>query len=300
MHPDKKTYNDGVYNISNEEYHAANGISRSQLMLFDKSPYHFWYECISGLKEKEKPTESMIIGNAFHTLLLEPHTYSNYFCMKPEIEKLPELERLKDVGREEYDRQKEQRTLQSEINKALLATFEIESTNKTVITKKQYDKALKMAELVRNHEIVDTLLNESVFEQSIFWTDKETGIQFKVRPDIWSQKMVVDVKTSQDAGDYAFTRSALKYGYYLQAGMIYEACQSIGKKFDMFVHLVVEKEEPHVPSVFVMHEESLQFGIDQFQLYKQKLKACCDSNKWPGYPVKELTVPKYALVNDEE
>lgn len=276
MNPDKKTYKDGIYNISNEEYHAANGISRSQLMLFDKSPYHFWYECISGLATKREATPAMIIGAAFHTLLLEPDLFDKEYITTPNID------RRTTKGKEEY------------------ADFLTRSEGKIIISHDQYLKAHKMADLVRQHEIVDTLLNESVFEQSIFWTDKETGIQFKVRPDIWSQKMVVDVKTSQDAGEYSFTRSSLKYGYYLQAGMIYEACQNIGKKFDMFVHLVVEKEEPHVPSVFVMHEESLQFGIDQFQLYKQKLKACLDSNKWPGYPVQELTVPKYASFDNNK
>lgn len=276
MNPDKKTYNDGIYNISNEEYHAANGISRSQLMLFDKSPYHFWYECISGLATKREATPAMIIGAAFHTLLLEPDLFDKEYIITPNID------RRTTKGKEEY------------------ADFLMKSQGKIIISHDHFLKAHKMADLVRQHEIVDTLLNESVFEQSIFWTDKETGIQFKVRPDIWSQKMVVDVKTSQDAGEYSFTRSSLKYGYYLQAGMIYEACQNIGKKFDMFVHLVVEKEEPHVPSVFVMHEESLQFGIDQFQLYKQKLKACLDSNKWPGYPVQELTVPKYASFDNNK
>ena len=50
----KTVYTDGVYDITNEQYHASEGISRSKLMLLDKSPYHFWYETMSGLADKQE------------------------------------------------------------------------------------------------------------------------------------------------------------------------------------------------------------------------------------------------------
>ncbi|MDQ8040096.1 MAG: hypothetical protein REH83_06790, partial [Rickettsiella sp.] len=36
----------GIYDISNEAYHQGPGISRSALMKFKRSPYHYWYEYI--------------------------------------------------------------------------------------------------------------------------------------------------------------------------------------------------------------------------------------------------------------
>lgn len=293
-------YEDGVYNISNEEYHASEGYSRSQLMLLDKSPYHFWYQYLSGLSTPKETTPAMIVGSLFHTLLLEPENFESEYIIKPTIKKLPEVGLLKDVGREIYSLQKESRERQVLINKAVMQRFEDSSRGKTVITEDQLDTTLKMADLVNKHEIVTTLLEEAQFEQSIFWTDKETELQFKTRPDIWSSKVVVDLKTTKDASPHRFTSSAYSYGYYLQAGMCYEAFQAIGKPFDMFVVLAVEKEEPYVPSVFMMDEEALQFGIDQFQSYKKKLKECIDNDKWTGYPVQELSIPRYAQINTDE
>ncbi len=271
-----KVYQDGVYDITNEQYHSSEGISRSKLMLLDKSPYHFWYQTMSGLAPKQESTPAMNIGSAFHTMLLEPAKFQMEFAVAPKVD------RRTKQGKEEWD------------------IFAASSEGKTILSDDQFSKIGKMVELVSKHEIVTTLLDEAVFEQSIYWTDKETGLQFKTRPDIWSSKMVVDLKTTNNASIYSFSRSALEYGYYLQAGMAFEACKAIGKPFEMFVILACEKEEPHVPAVYIMKDEALKFGIEQFNAYKRKLKGCLDSNKWEGYLVQELGVPKYATINEEE
>lgn len=271
----KIKYKDGVYDITNDDYHNSAAISRSQLLRLDKSPYHFWYHCLSGLAPKKEATPAMIIGSAFHTILLEPHIFDKEYAI------LPSIDRRTNKGKEVY------------------AQFCEFAGDKIVLTQEQHMMIANMARLVSKHEIVTTLLDESVFEKSIYWTDKETGLQFKCRPDIWSDKMVVDVKTTKDSSPHRFMSSAYENGYYLQAAMCYEACQSIGKPFEMFIILAVEKEEPYVPSVFIMDGDALQFGIDQFQVYKKKLKECLETNKWAGYPVQELGIPRYAVIENE-
>src|SRR6185369_8534287 len=83
----KHSYNDGVHNISNEEYHSSNGISRTSLMLLNKSPYHFWYEKLSGEFEKKEQTPAMNLGSAFHTLLLEPELFDKEFAVMAKVDK---------------------------------------------------------------------------------------------------------------------------------------------------------------------------------------------------------------------
>lgn len=270
-----KKYEDGVYDITNEEYHASAGVSRSQLMLLDKSPYHFWYETMSGEAKKKEPTPAMIIGSAFHTLLLEPEKFNQEYAI------LHKIDRRTTKGKEEY------------------AAFEEMVGTKTILSEDQFADLRVMVDNIKKHDIVQTLLDDAVFEKSIYWTDEETGLQFKARPDIWSPKMVVDLKTTQDANINAFMRSSMNYGYYLQAGMMLEACRALKKPFDVFATLACEKEAPHVPAVFLMNEQALNFGVDQFNTYKRKLKACIDSNQWPAYTIQELGIPKY-LTNQEE
>jgi hypothetical protein len=231
---------------------------------------------MSGLAKKQEATPAMNIGSAFHTMLLEPSKFHREFAIAPQ------LDRRTKAGKEEWER------------------FSAASEGKIILSDDQFAKVSKMVELISQHEIVMTLLDEAAFERSIFWTDKETGLQFKARPDIWSSKMVVDLKTTNDASAHSFMRSALSYGYYLQAGMAFEACKAIGEPFEMFVILACEKEAPHVPAIYIMKDEALQFGIDQFTAYKHKLKSCLDSNKWEGYLVQELTVPSWATTIDKE
>ena len=291
----EQTILDGVYDVSSADYHSSAGVSRSKLMLLDKSPYHYWYEVLSGEYEKKAPTPAMKIGSLFHTLLLEPELFTNEFCIKPVLQDVPPPALLKEVGREQYELVKAGRLLVQEYNKTLMDEFAIESQGKTIISQDEFDKTYKMVSLIKRHEIVQTLLSEAKFERSIYWTDKETGIQFKARPDIWASKMIVDLKTTADASEHAFMRSSLTYGYYLQAGMMFEACKAIGEPIEMFVHLLCEKEAPHVPAVYIMKDEALQFGIDQFTKLKRQLRECLDKDEWPSYPVRELSVPKYAL-----
>ncbi len=268
-------FKDGIYDISNNEYHNSTAVSRSGLMYFNRSHYHYWYEYLSGLSPLREATPAMNIGSAFHTILLEPHLFDNEFAVAPSVD------RRTKAGKELYE------------------SFSIESANKIILTIDQYEKAKAMADSARQHEIVNTLLDGSVFEQSIFWTDEETGLQFKTRPDIWSSKMIVDLKTIANASPHAMQRSALDYGYFLQAGMAFEACKAIGKPFEMFVILACEKEDPYLPAVYMMNNEALQFGIDQFTALKRQLKYCLDVNKWEGYGVQELSVPAYAIRNLE-
>lgn len=266
----KLCFSDGVHDISNEEYHSSEGISRSALMKLELSPYHYWYEYISGYADKEKDTESMKIGNAFHTLLLEPHLFNDDFIVMPPIDR----------------RTKE--------GKAAYADFEASAGMKTILTEYQYDTAKSMADAVLEHKMVKDLIYDAQYEQSIYWTDEETGLQFKARPDIWHPHIVVDLKSTK-SGEYRdFQSSAIRYGYFLQAGMMYEACRSISKPFEKFVFLSVEKTKPYAPSVYPLDDWAIEFGIEQFNSLKKTLRMCIDKNEWPSYPIKELRIPTWA------
>lgn len=272
----KMKFEDGVHDISNEAYHSSYGLSRSQVMLLDKSPYHFWYHTVAGLATPYEDTDSKVLGHALHVMILEPELFAKEHAV------MPKINRRTTKGKEEY------------------ALFIQENPDKIVLTQEQYNKMYAMTHHMRQHKIVHTLLENAQFEKSIFWTDKETGLQFKARPDIWSNKMIVDLKTTKDINPGLYKNSAYRYGYYLQCGMFFEACEAIGKPIDMFAHLAIEKEEPYVPAVFIMDEKAIEFGREQFNVYKRRIRECMETDNWPGYAVQEISIPGYAKINDEE
>jgi PDDEXK-like domain of unknown function (DUF3799) len=273
---EKIEFSDGIYTISNEQYHNASAFSRTQLMMLDKSPYHFWHQYISGHGAPREKTEALILGHAIHMLLLEEELFHKTYCI------FPKLDRRTKEGKEQYNQ------------------FILNNQGKLILTAEYYEKASSIKQCVMRHDIVHTLLKDSIVEQSLIWTDKETGLQFKARPDAITKKMIVDLKTTEDANPYRFKASAFKYGYYLQAAMIREACRALDIPFELFSILAIEKKEPYVPAIFVIKEEAIDFGLNQFNAYKNKLKKCYELNSWNAYPIYELDIPAYAAITEEE
>lgn len=78
----------GIYdNISNADYHAGPGESKSLLDLVRRSPAHYRARKLDAEvandnePEARKPTPAQFIGTAFHALLLEPQVFAREYCL---------------------------------------------------------------------------------------------------------------------------------------------------------------------------------------------------------------------------
>ena len=64
----------GIYpNISNEDYHASEGISKSGLDMINKSPASYIWQ--KSAPTDDSKTGPLDFGTAFHCLLLEPDEF---------------------------------------------------------------------------------------------------------------------------------------------------------------------------------------------------------------------------------
>lgn len=266
---EKVRFENGVVDIPNDLYHSSHGISRSALMKFKKSPYHYWYEYLSGEAVRGEPTPALIMGEAVHTLVMEPHLYHERFLVQPKID------RRTNAGKAEYEQ------------------FMLQAVGKQVLTADNLAQATAMAASVHSNSTAHGLFQDSLIERSIYFTHS-TGIQCKARPDAWNDTLVVDLKTTMDAGMRGFQQSAYKFGYYLQAGLIAEALASIGIVMEKFVFVAVEKEPPYAIGIYVLDDDGIAFGIAQFDQLMQNLAQCEYAGTWPDYGIQVLNVPKYA------
>jgi len=275
----KKVYANGIHIIENEDYHASAGLSRSALMEFKKSPLHYHAKYMQDAEPRE-PTPAMAMGELVHTLVLEHKEYEGRFVVQGK-----------------YDRR-------TSIGKQAHGAFMMSTAGRSVITQEQLDIAHKIAASVKTNELAESLLKDCKIEESIYFTHAATGLQCKVRPDAWngllSGSIVVDLKTTVDASFRAFQGSSWKYGYYLQAGCIHEAMKSIGIKMEKFVFLAVEKEFPHAVGIYILDDEALDYGVNQFNTLMQNYQDCLTKNSWPGYPLQTLTLPGYAKFDFEQ
>ena len=256
-------FENGIHAITNEQYHSSEGISRSDLVRFKKSPMHF--KC----KQKIKETASLIIGELVHTLVLEPHLFSERYIVNPGFDR-----RTKE-GKLEY------------------AEFQLASEGKRIIEANHYEEAVHIAESVNNHEFKQYLQKGYRVENSIYFEHELTGLQCKVRPDAWLGDIVIDLKTTTDASFRSFQSSAVNYGYFLQAGMIKRALESLKKPLRNFIFVVVEKEAPYAIGIYKLDDEALEYGANEFDTLMVELNKYIQKNEFPDYGIQTLSIPTW-------
>lgn len=257
---------------ASSDYFKAEGISRSELFYISKSPERFKYMHDNPLE----PTNDMIIGSAFHKIVLEPDTYNNEFATAPEVDR----------------RTKE--------GKAIFADFQERLTDEiSVITQQDFDLISAMRDSLMKNELARTLL-EGEREQPVFWDDNITGERCKCKPDVRTRvankPIIIDVKTCQSADEEAFMRSCFKFGYDLQVGMYKTGCDIVYQEPHEFVFICIEKKPPYSVNILQVDDFFMKHGLFLFRKYLDIYHYCKTANDWYGYGGKDnminsLSVP---------
>ena len=240
----------GVYaDISNEAYHTGPGISKSQLDDFNICPARYRYG-------ERKDTAALTFGAATHCAVLEPN----------EFEK-----RYMNGGT---------------TRRGTKAWAALEEDGREIIKEDEWTKALKIRDRVHAHPVANKLLANIVAEQSAYWTDEETGLLCRCRPDAWSKvlRALIDLKSTVSAKPNEFAKSIWNYRYHVQDAFYTDGWhQALGEQIDGFVFIAVEKEAPFVTECFELERPHAQKGRDTYRRNLADLKACIDSNTWNGY-----------------
>lgn len=288
----------GIHDLPNEVYHGSQGISRSAIMEFRRSPYHYWYKYLSNQAPPCVPTTQMKVGEYAHALVLEPKFFKERYVVEPELVPLPKVGLLKDLGREEFERQKAAREAVACGNELTLDYFNKQSEGREVIKRELYMQAQEIADAVLSNDIAMTLFDGVKVEQSIYFTHQLTGLQCKVRPDAWIGSVVTDLKTCADASYSGFQSAAYRGGYFIQAAMIKRALESIGIRLEKFIFFCVEKS-PGYPCVYYpVDGEAMYRGEQEFDRLMFKLAECINNSTWDSYEPQSLCYPKYALYEE--
>jgi len=266
--------NPGIYEISNEEYHSSEGISRSGISLIKKSPLHYWDRYLNPeieADEKSQSNSSTLFGNLVHTLILEPTEFDKRYVIGPDINK----------NTKEYK------------------SFKDEHKHLTIIDSNCYAKAIKAKDSVEKHSIASQLINGGLVEKSIYWLDKDTGVLCKARPDIMQKRLIVDIKTTACARKYDFSRSVYSYGYHIQAAMALDAAESLGYEYHAnFIFIAIESESPYAVAVYILQDEAIDVGREEYKQALEIYAECKATNVWPSYSteVEEINLPRYAFL----
>lgn len=259
--------------MTEKEYRAYPAVSRSELWKISESPEKFKYE----QDNPPEPTDALILGQAFHKLVLEPETFSEEFAVAPAVD------RRTKAGKEEY------------------AEFMENCRDKTVITSEMCEKIIAMSEKLKSNSYVQKLLSGE-HEKPYFWTDDFTGEACKCRADcitkIGDMPLIVDFKTAANADTDTFMRHAIKYGYHLQAAMYCEGVKANTGVEHGFVFVVIEKDPPYAINIVQADEAFIRYGHGVFRDLIGVYHDCKITNNWYGYMGKSnainmLELPAY-------
>ncbi|EFI4457979.1 TPA: exodeoxyribonuclease VIII [Escherichia coli] len=260
------------YGISNENYHAGPGVSKSQLDdIADTPALYLWRK---NAPVDTTKTKTLDLGTAFHCRVLEPEEFSNRFIVAPEFN------RRTNAGKEE--------------EKAFL--MECASTGKTVITAEEGRKIELMYQSVMALPLGQWLVESAGHaESSIYWEDPETGILCRCRPDkiIPEFHWIMDVKTTADI--QRFKTTYYDYRYHVQDAFYsdgYEAQFGVQPTFVFLVASTTVECGRYPVEIFMMGEEAKLAGQQEYHRNLRTLADCLNTDEWPA--IKTLSLPRWA------
>ena len=297
----------------NEVYHAANGISSTQVKDARVSLMYYHGRHVTKTIRRES-SDALTFGSLAHTLALEPEKLHEEFAVFPGIPAgaftttdslkafireyntdKPKADQLKLTGKKE-----ELQEAIRAVNPDAIFADEFEQqwrdsvAGKTILTSEQLNLATAIQQALLNHESAGKLLRHPsrAVETSYFGMDEETGLEVRVRPDLEvevnSVRIGVDLKTismgrvKQEGLRAKLHREIIDRDYHISAGMYCNVAD-----FDQFFWIFVNKDEGyHWVAVIEASEDLLDLGLLEYQRIMRALAQAYDTDSWPA-PVTE-------------
>jgi exodeoxyribonuclease VIII len=265
--------------MDNAAYHAHPAVSKSHLDLLARSPLHYWARYIDPKRELPDPTPAMRIGTALHTLVLEQDQFEERYITAPQVD------RRTKAGKEAW------------------AEFETEAGDLELIAADDRAQISRMAEAVWAHPAAAALLHwEGKAETTHMWTDEATGLACKCRPDWLTNdgRLIVDLKTTENASPREFGRSIAQWRYHVQAAWYLDGIeQSTGTRPEQFLFVTVEKRAPFACAVYAADAEMIAAGAQTAARDLEVLATCKAADAWPGYSdqIEPISLPAWMRPN---
>lgn len=289
---DKTAKPEWIENVPSEVYHSdRTAVNSSSLKTILKSGFAFKRNFIEGLQKP--PTDAMKFGTTAHMAILEGDEFTKRYVVMPEFIGYTKDGKESKLSKEAKDKKE-----------AWLAEQEL--LGSIVVTSEERDRLFWMIDSVMaNPEAVRLLKNGST-EVSGYYSDPETGIRCRIRPDFIAHDLnaMVDVKTVADCDVDWFRRRRVEdesFMYHFQMSMYDEGTSIIsGKTVDFATWLLVGSEAPYECIVVPMEQPYREIGGKYYHRALRKLKECMENNLWERQPGLQSMHPSHWFMQKQE
>ena len=218
-------------------------------------------------------TPAMVLGSAFHSIALG---------FSDEVAVIPY-----DINR------------RSKAGKLQWAEFCDNNRDKYMVSQTDYQNIKNMTDALNHHPISKRLMQFQDREVTGIWHDVDNKLWCKIRPDLISndQRIIVDLKSTNDASRDVFNRDIFKFGYHVSAAWYKYGAEQITGNSYAFVIAAVEKQPPYGINCFNISGLAIKKAWQKIGECLGDLSDCVKDDKWPNYEPRlwEPDVPSYIL-----
>ena len=278
----------GIYpDVPFETYLSWDAISNSSLHAAKRSMLHY---------RRQRPTEetsSMKLGTLCHAGKFEPIEIPKRYVVMPPFE---ETIRKKDGS--EYDKPKA-----TAAYREMVDDFVKTNSDKTVVTRYEYDAMCLMVQALAEHERANEFLGVDAHtktECAIVWVDRETGLTCKGRVDALQTRRCLagDLKTSADVDN--FEKQIAYRSYHRQGAFYCDGLEQLTGDPHDFAIVAVENTMPYGVRAARLSDDAIEAGRDEYKSLLRQIAECRAADIWPGYTdPDEWKLPAWAQRSDE-
>ena len=254
--------------LSNSEYHADfSAVSNSMLKSFidDELQFEQWY--VQGLPRHRKKQSYMDLGTAAHTMALEPEKWNQEVVAVPRWA----LSSGRRAGK-------------------VYKAFCSENRGKILLKDDEIATVAKMAEAILD-VAGQWIRRGGLVEHSIYWTEPETRLRLKCRPDwLWPRGngLILDVKTTWGLSAKMFSATFRKFKYGLQESHYVEGVKAFCGKECAFRFVVVQSQidkrcGEHPAKVYRSMPADLAEAKDERRAALKRLASLAERKGWSQF-----------------
>lgn len=290
-----------VEGMSNADYHAAPGLSKSALDQLAISGLAYWDAYINPDREPQDFKHCFAVGDGTHKLVLEPGTFEKSYAVAFDKSAYPDaLDTIADLKKELTSRGMMVSGTKPELVDRLVNESDFPADRVMLLLQEKHDKTMKgripipavdyknmtaMLKAVNSHHTAAGLVRDAFVEQSYFATD-ENGILRKCRPDIITAngQIIADLKTTEDVSEAGFGRTIAQRRYHVQGAWYLDLMRMLygDDAPQLFCFIAAQKKRPYDVAVHYLTEEQITVGRALYQRDIANYLRYRDSDYWPG------------------
>jgi len=167
---------------------------------------------------------------------------------------------------------------------------------------KEHEQVTAMADAIRRHPIAGGLFapGSGRAELSIYWTDRDTGVRCRVRPD-WLKQMpglalAVDYKTITKADPDTISRAIKDHSYHQQDALYTDGIWAALDPQDVrFIFVFQSKQAPYLITVRELTDQDREIGRARNNKALRIYADCEQSGIWPDWTGPVTTIPQIGM-----